>query len=151
MIHPIGLRVYTAAPSLLERVVPSFSEKLGSPDGDFDLMGYPVPAGTIVATQAWSMHRIASVFTAPDSFSPERWLESSTKPDQLVKMHQYLISFGTGSRVCGGQNLAQVIMRVVLSTICRNFTIITPPETNEKSMEMKDSFVRLEDPSFNSY
>lgn len=137
-----GLRVYTAAPSLLERVVPTFSSKPGNDDGDFDLMGYPIPAGTIVSTQAWSMHRNPNVFTAPDVFSPERWQEASTHPDQLAQMHQHLISFGTGTRVCGGQNLAQVIMRIVLSSICRNFTVIAPRETTEKSMEMKDSFVR---------
>ncbi|KAF6751527.1 cytochrome P450 [Ephemerocybe angulata] len=129
-----GLRMYTAAPSLLERVVPSFDE-------DFDLMGYPVPAGTIVSTQAWSMHRNPSVFPTPETFLPDRWLESSSSPEQLSQMHQHLIAFGTGVRVCGGQNLAQVMMKIVLATICRNFTLASPPETNEKSMEIRDSFV----------
>ncbi|TEB32169.1 cytochrome P450 11B1 [Coprinellus micaceus] len=136
-----GLRLYTAAPSLLERVVPSFAAKLGRPDEDFDLMGYPIPAGTIVSTQAWSMHRNASVFANPDAFLPERWLDSYSSSDQLVKMHQHLIAFGIGVRVCGGQNLAQVIMRIVLATICRNFTIAASSDTNEKSMEIRDSFV----------
>ena len=112
-MHIVGLRVYSAAPSLLERVVPSFAAKLGRPEEDFDLMGYPIPAGTTVSTQAWSMHRNANVFPNPDAFLPERWLPSHSSPDQLAKMHQHLIAFGTGVRVCGGQNLAQVIMRVV--------------------------------------
>jgi cytochrome P450 len=123
-------------------VVPSFAAKLGRPDEDFDLMGYPIPAGTIVSTQAWSMHRNASVFANPDAFLPQRWLDSYSSSDQLVKMHQHLIAFGIGVRVCGGQNLAQVIMRIVLATICRNFTIAASSDTNEKSMEIRDSFVR---------
>ncbi|KAJ2931049.1 hypothetical protein H1R20_g6052, partial [Candolleomyces eurysporus] len=136
-----GLRVYTAAPSLLERVVPSDSSKLGQHDEDFDLMGYPIPAGTIVSTQAWSMHRNPNVFHDPNTFLPERWLESSATADQLFQMHQHLIAFGIGVRVCGGQNLAQMMMRIVLATICRNFTIVSPQETTVQSMEIKDSFV----------
>ena len=37
-------------------------------------MGYAVPAGTVVSTQAWSMHRDANVFPSPETFLPERWL-----------------------------------------------------------------------------
>ena len=134
--------MYTAAPSLLERVVPSASGRMGEHDDDFDLMGYPIPAGTIVSTQAWSMHRNPNVFNDPNTFLPERWLESSATADQLFQMHQHLIAFGIGVRVCGGQNLAQMIMRIVLATICRNFTIVSPQETTAQSMEIKDSFVR---------
>ncbi|KIK50956.1 hypothetical protein GYMLUDRAFT_78374 [Collybiopsis luxurians FD-317 M1] len=49
-----GLRIYSAAPSPLECVVPQTTSKTGE---GFDLMGFELPAGTIVATQAWSMHR----------------------------------------------------------------------------------------------
>lgn len=38
-------------------------------------MGYALPPGTIVSTQAWSMHRDTSVFPSPDTFLPDRWLE----------------------------------------------------------------------------
>lgn len=70
----LGLRLYGAAPSLLERVVPSTSPS--GLDDAFDLMGYAVPPGTIVSTQAWSMHRDPSVFPSPETFLPERWLAS---------------------------------------------------------------------------
>ncbi|KAL1729417.1 cytochrome P450, partial [Schizophyllum commune] len=45
-----GLRIYGAAPSLLERVVPSVSSKAGELE-PFDLMGFALPAGTVVSTQ----------------------------------------------------------------------------------------------------
>ena len=64
------MRLYGPAPSLLERVVPS-TPKI---DDSFDMMGYSLPAGTVVATQAWSMHRNAEVFPSPETFLPERWL-----------------------------------------------------------------------------
>ncbi|KAI5359685.1 Putative cytochrome P450 [Septoria linicola] len=60
------LRLYGAAPAALPRVTPPEGAVLG---------GYTVPTGTIVATQAWSLHRDPSVFTNPDEFDHTRWLD----------------------------------------------------------------------------
>lgn len=140
----IGLRVYGAAPSLLERVVPASTSKNGPSDEIFDLMGYALPPGTIVATQAWSMHRDPSVFPSPETFLPERWLNGNgTSEEDLATMSAYMMPFGTGSRICGGQNLAQMMIKVVLAAFVKSFDIAAPAETNERSMEIKDSFVRI--------
>lgn len=37
-------------------------------------MGYALPPGTVVSTQAWSMHRAEDVFPSAETFLPERWL-----------------------------------------------------------------------------
>lgn len=140
-IKHAGLRLYGAAPSLLERVVPASTTKNGSVSEAFDLLGFALPAGTIVSTQAWSMHRDDSIFPSPDTFLPERWLESNASPEELALMSQHMMPFGTGTRVCGGQNLAQIVMRMVVAAVVRNFDIVAPSETNERTMEMKDSFV----------
>ena len=66
------MRVYGPVPALLERVVPSTTAS--KIDDSFDMMGYALPPGTVVATQAWSMHRDADVFPSPETFLPERWL-----------------------------------------------------------------------------
>lgn len=50
--HYQGLRLYSSAPSLLERVVPSPAEQ-SSAKGTFQVRGLSLPPGTIVATQAW--------------------------------------------------------------------------------------------------
>ncbi|KIY46145.1 cytochrome P450 [Fistulina hepatica ATCC 64428] len=133
-----GLRIYGSAPSLLERVVPGSTSMNGVPEG-FDLLGFALPPGTIVSTQAWSMHRDPSVFPSPETFLPDRWLDAPA--EQLQLMNQYMMPFGIGTRTCGGQNLAQVMLRVVLVAVVRNFDIEAPVETNERSMEMRDSFV----------
>ncbi|KAK2465864.1 hypothetical protein APHAL10511_001505 [Amanita phalloides] len=135
-----GLRLYSAAPSLLERVVPS-TFKNGISNENFDLMGYGLPSGTVVSTQAWSMHRDADVFPSPDIFMPERWLQPFSTPSELTRMAQYMMPFGTGTRICGGQNLAQVMLKMTVAALARNFDVVAPPETNERSMEIKDSFV----------
>ena len=56
-------------------------------------------------------------------------------------MSQHMMPFGTGSRVCGGQNLAQIMLKVAVAAVARNFDVVAPSETNERTMEMKDSFV----------
>lgn len=106
-------------------------------------MGFEVPAGTIVATQAWSMHRNPAIFPSPDTFMPERWLETDApgSSERLARMMQYMMPFGTGTRICGVQNVAQMMMKIVLAAVVRNFTVSAPAETNEQSMEIKDSFV----------
>ncbi|KAJ7915903.1 cytochrome P450 [Mycena leptocephala] len=148
-----GLRLYGAAPSLLERVVPvSTSKNFFGAEG-FDLMGYALPPGTIVGTQSWSLHRDPAVFPSPETFLPERWLPSyaaskeETAEDaerdaaRLARMASHMMPFGTGSRICGGLNLAHIIMRVVLVAVLRNFEVEAAPGTDEKSMDMRDSFV----------
>lgn len=57
-------------------------------------------------------------------------------------MQQHLMPFGTGSRICGGQNLAMMMLRIVVAAVARNFDVVADTaETNERSMEIKDSFV----------
>jgi len=138
-----GLRLYGAAPSLLERVVTSTTA--GNLDDSFDLMGYALPPGTLVATQAWSMHRHAEVFPSPETFLPERWLVAEGvegEEDRVARMTQHMMPFGVGTRICGGQNLAHMMLRIISAAVVRNFTIAANvAETNEQTMEMRDAFV----------
>lgn len=167
MVSLIGLRIYGAAPSVLERVVPSTSSVV---DESFDMMGYALPPGTVVGTQAWSMHRDAEVFPSAETFLPERWLpvegvageeERLARSDSVLycrvagslisfpyRMSQYLMPFGVGTRVCGGQNLAHMVLRVAIASIAINFDLTADlTETNEQTMEIKDAFVRASSPS----
>ena len=67
-----------------------------------------------------------------------------TEAHPLYRMSQYLISFGVGTRMCGGQNLAQIVLRAALAAIVSNFDIsANRDETNERTMEIKDAFVSL--------
>lgn len=53
------LRLYGAAPASLPRMVPSGGTKLGK---------YFMPGGTTLCTQAYTIHRDASLFTEPDKY-----------------------------------------------------------------------------------
>lgn len=61
----------------------------------------------------------------------------------FLRMTQHLMSFGLGTRVCGGQNLARMMLRMILATVVRNFDIYANTvETNERTMKIMDAFVR---------
>ncbi|KAG8898859.1 hypothetical protein FRC00_002246 [Tulasnella sp. 408] len=126
-----SLRLFGSGPSLLERVVPQ------SLQGEFSIKGIPIPAGSVVGTQAWSVHRDPTVFPDPYAFKPERWLE------ETEEMRAAMMPFGTGGRICGGMNLAQYMLRIALVSIIRNFDIVVPPETTAESMACRFAFVLL--------
>ena len=54
------LRLYGAAPGALLRVAPPEGAVLG---------GYTVPGGTVVSTQAWSLHRDPELFPDPEKYT----------------------------------------------------------------------------------
>lgn len=78
-----ALRLYASAPAGLPRVVPP---------GGATLAGHALPGGTVVSTQAYSMHRIEGVFPDPEVFDPSRW-EGATK-----EMRDACMPWGGGSR-----------------------------------------------------
>lgn len=121
-----GLRVYAAACSHLERVCP---------EGGANVCGYDIPAGTIVATQLWSMHRLESAFPDGDAFRPERWFEATEQMNRLLN------PFGYANRTCAGQNLAMINIKIMLWAVCRNFKIELHPSTTNDSMKMLETFL----------
>ncbi|KZP27159.1 hypothetical protein FIBSPDRAFT_1040332 [Athelia psychrophila] len=85
------LRVQGAAPSLPERVIPSPTSKNSVSHESFDLKDYSLPPGTVVGTQAWSIH--------PRPHHPDRWL--SPIEDQFAQMQAHIMPFRMGSWIWG--------------------------------------------------
>ena len=110
--------MYTATLSLLEHVVPMAASK----NGVYNMMDYAqaIPPSMIVATSAWSMHPdllfshlLIHFYLSIGSNVHLLWIIFSTTAT-------YMIPFGTGSRMCGGHNLAQVMFPAVME--CRLFS-----------------------------
>lgn len=85
MVVDETLRLWPGAPAGLPRLVPAGA-------GVELREGLVVPAGTVVSTQAYSMHRDPDLFPEPDRFWPERW-ERPTKA-----MRDAFTPFGGTSR-----------------------------------------------------
>lgn len=122
VIHE-ALRLYAAAPNLLERVVPP---------GGATLQGHHIPAGTIVGMQALSMHRNEDVFSDPDTFNPDRWFHPTTQ------MKRHFMPFGLGSRICIGMHLAMLELRLSISSLVRQFKLHPLPDQDPEAMKLKD-------------
>jgi cytochrome P450 len=77
-----------------------------------------LPAGTVVGTSSWQMHREPNIFPNPMEFSPERWLQSTEESNRL---NRYMVPFGKGSRMCVGMPLAYAEVYVMLGRLFWRF------------------------------
>ncbi|EXV00321.1 cytochrome P450 [Metarhizium robertsii] len=109
------LRLYGGAQAGLPRTVPP---------GGAELAGFCLDQGTVVSTQAYSLHRDAIIFPDPFVFDPSRW----ENPTQAMK--DAFMPFGRGSRSCIGLHLAQIEIRLAAARF-----FLTFPEAKPSSLE----------------
>ncbi|KAE8391491.1 cytochrome P450 [Aspergillus alliaceus] len=124
-----ALRLHTAVPSGLPRSVPSEGA---------DFLGFRLPGRVTVTTQAYSLHRMESIFPEPERFNPDRW-ETITKA-----MSEAFMPFGKGSRVCLGMHLARMELRLATALFFRAFPrakVSTKEGMNDEDMRMKSYFL----------
>jgi cytochrome P450 len=76
----------------------------------FELGAYTIPPGVTVMPSIALIHRRPDLYPDPDSFRPERFLE--TPPGTYT-----WIPFGGGVRRCLGASFSMLEMRIVLSTL----------------------------------
>jgi cytochrome P450 len=88
-------------------VVPVVARKLGAPT---ELLGYSIPAGSVLMVSIYLLHHDPEAYERPDEFSPERFLGG-------IPEGAAWIPFGGGVRRCIGAGFAQLEMKVVLRTI----------------------------------
>lgn len=106
-----GIRMGPPAAITPTRVAPK--------DGEF-VCGKFVPGGTFVAVNQYPAFRSPSNFTQPDSFIPERFID--TRPgDNLLVFEPFLV----GRHKCIGQKLAWAEMRLTIARLLYAFDIKT--------------------------
>lgn len=70
------------------------------PEGGRVIEGYYLPGHTVVSAQSYTVHRYdQTVFSHPDAFIPERWLEE----EGSVERQRRMFAFGSGARTCIGK------------------------------------------------
>jgi cytochrome P450 len=87
-----GLRLFAAIPMTLFREVPAEGKSI---------YGYVLPGGTIVGSQAYSLHRHEDIYPQPEEFIPERWLNIDKETE--LQMQRQFWAFSSGARSCIGQ------------------------------------------------
>jgi cytochrome P450/ubiquinone/menaquinone biosynthesis C-methylase UbiE len=86
---------------------------------DYELDGYTIPAGSVVALNAYVMHHDPRFYPDPFRFDPERWSD-----DERRKRPKYAyFPFGGGPRVCLGEGFAWTEARLVLATLAQRWRL----------------------------
>ncbi|KAH6670576.1 cytochrome P450 [Halenospora varia] len=121
-------------------------------EGGVTIGPYQIPQSAEVSISPRSMNRCKKIF-GPDAneFRPSRWHFSNEKEEETVKeMSRLLTTFGLGSRVCVGQNLALVEVYKFVAQFVHKFDMkLADPQklwtTKTQWFSMQDDFnVRLE-------
>jgi cytochrome P450 len=106
-----GIRLNPPATNLFGRVIPKEGKTI---DGCF------IPGGTEVTSNAYVVQRDPVLYAPdPDTFRPERWLESKEK---ALEMDNMSFVFGMGPRICLGKDIALMELYKLLPEVrfCQN-------------------------------
>ncbi|XP_043483196.1 cytochrome P450 4g15-like [Leptopilina heterotoma] len=104
------LRLYPPVPAIARQL--NQDVKLASGD-------YTVPKGCTVVIAQYKIHRLEEYYPNPEEFNPDNFL-----PEKMQNRHYYsYIPFSAGPRSCVGRKFAMLKLKVLLSTILRNYKI----------------------------
>jgi cytochrome P450 len=80
------------------------------------ILGYRIPAGSLVLIVPWLLHRKASLWDQPHRFNPDRF---TTEPPRFS-----YIPFGAGQRICIGATFAMTEAILILAMIAQRYRLI---------------------------
>ncbi|XP_076648264.1 cytochrome P450 4g15-like [Halictus rubicundus] len=93
--------------------------------------GYVLPKGCTVLIPQYKIHRLEEFYPNPEEFNPDNFL-----PERMQSRHYYsYIPFSAGPRSCVGRKYAMLKLKVLLSTILRNYRILS--DLTEKDFRLK--------------
>ncbi|KAF4360743.1 hypothetical protein F8388_011465 [Cannabis sativa] len=121
------LRLHSPVPLLLPR---ESTEKC-------EINGYEIPVKTRIVVNAWAMGRDPKYWTKPDSFIPERFLDSSI--DFKGNNFEY-IPFGAGRRICPGISFGLINVELPLAYLLYHFDWKLPNGMKHEDLDMTELF-----------
>ncbi|KAM0050280.1 putative geraniol 8-hydroxylase [Helianthus debilis subsp. tardiflorus] len=104
---------------------------------DVEIQGYMVRKDSQVLCNLWVMGQDPNVWSNPQRFDPERFLETGID----YKGHDFeLIPFGAGRRICPGLPLAHRLLHVMLGSLIYKFEWKIDGGLSPQDMDMSDKF-----------
>ncbi|KAH1068287.1 hypothetical protein GLYMA_03G021200v4 [Glycine max] len=104
---------------------------------DVELCGFMVPKSAQILVNVWATGRDSSIWTNPNQFTPERFLES----DIDFKGQDFeLIPFGAGRRICPGLPLASRTVHIVLASLLYNYNWKLTDGQKPEDMDMSEKY-----------
>ncbi len=93
------------------------SDRVALQDDHFK--GFRIPKDTIMVLFYYGLHRDAQYFDDPADFKPGRFLKKNSDKDKPKAFYP----FGSGPRLCIGNNFAMAEMAIFLEEFVSNFTV----------------------------
>jgi cytochrome P450 len=91
--------------------------------GEDVIGGYTVPAGTVIAISAYTLHRHPAFWERPDEFDPSRF-----SPSQAARQHKFAyIPFGAGPRQCIGNTFGLLEASLILACVAQRYELRVAP------------------------
>ncbi|EYU36335.1 hypothetical protein MIMGU_mgv1a004314mg [Erythranthe guttata] len=87
-------------------------------EDDVEINGYTIPKDTQILVNVWAIGRDSSIWSNPDSFEPERFLDSKV---DFKGQDFELIPFGSGRRMCPGLPLVDRMLHLTVASLIHNF------------------------------
>jgi len=100
--------------------------------------GFDIPAGTLVFTSVWNMHRDPQLFEKPDVFNPERFYNATADgrlsgDASLVDGHW---SFGFGRRECPGNHVGGQILWIAIAQLMWAFNFKKATDSEGRTIDV---------------
>ncbi|KAK9938211.1 hypothetical protein M0R45_014964 [Rubus argutus] len=103
---------------------------------DVKINGYNIKANTQVMVNIWAIGRDPKLYTNPEIYEPERFLNSAID----YKGNDFeLIPFGSGRRSCPGMQFAIAVEEIVLANIVHKFDWALPNGARAEDLDMTES------------
>lgn len=90
--------------------------------------------------QCYTTQRDPRVFSNAEAFLPERWLGPEVMSPEAKALY---MPFSSGTRACLGKNLAMMELKLITSTLIKQFDVRAAPDTTEDSMSILDHFLAI--------
>ncbi len=91
---------------------------------DDTVMGFTIPAGTLVGICPYILHRSSAWWDEPERFDPDRFL-----PDRCASRPRYAyLPFGGGPRTCIGASFAMMEAQIIAARVVRLFAFEPTPQ-----------------------
>jgi cytochrome P450 family 4 len=128
------LRLYPPVPVIARELQEDL--KLASTD-------LTIPAKCTVIIGTFKLHRRPDIYPNPDYFNPDNFL-----PENSASRHYYsFIPFSAGPRSCVGRKYAMLKLKVLLSTLLRNFRVV--PGIPQKDWALQADIILKRTDGFN--
>ena len=103
---------------------------------DCEIGGYHVSKGTRLIVNIWKLHRDARIWSNPNEFRPDRFLEENSHINYQGHNYEY-IPFSSGRRMCPATTFALRVVHLTLARLLQGFDLSTPMG---KPVDMTEGF-----------